>query len=95
MKVGPFELEYRAFIAFSQLSDAEQAALKERLESLANLPPSEWPARVVRRPGMLEPFYVLPVEPSLRVVFSARAGHVPVVEDIYRHDPSLQYANSL
>ncbi len=88
-------LEYRAFVALTQLSDAEQAAIKERVAALAELPPSEWSARVVRRPNVLAPYYVLPVEPSLRVVFSARAGHVPVVEEILRHDPSVQYANFL
>jgi hypothetical protein len=69
--------------------------VKERVEALADLLPSEWPARVIRRPSMLEPYYVLPVDPNLRIVFSARAGHVPEVEDLLRHDPSVQYANFL
>jgi hypothetical protein len=94
MKIGPFELEYLAFIAFHQLSEAEQAAVKERLEALANLPPSEWPGRVIRRPNVLDPYYEVPIDASLRALFSARAGHKPVVEAIDYVDRLLQYANT-
>ena len=94
MKIGPFELEYRAFVAFSQLSAAEQAAVKERLEALASLPPSEWPARIIRRPHVLYPFYEIPIDADLRVLISARAGHHPVVEDIAYLEALLQYANA-
>ncbi len=45
MEASGFRLHYRAFVVLSQLPEADQAAIRERLASIANLPPSEWPAR--------------------------------------------------
>ncbi len=45
MDIAGFGLHYRAFNALSQLPEADQAAIRARLETLADLPPSEWPAR--------------------------------------------------
>ena len=51
MENSGFGFHRRAFIALGQFPDAEQAAVLARLEALSDLPPSDWPARVVRRPG--------------------------------------------
>src|SRR5437588_9982286 len=82
MEVGGFRLHYRAFIALSQLSEADQAAVRARLATLAKLPPSEWPARVVRRPDVAEPLYLVSVDGGWRILIFAPAGQDPEAVDI-------------
>ena len=42
MEVSGFKMNYRSSIALSQLSEADQAAIRAAAP-LADLPPSEWP----------------------------------------------------
>jgi hypothetical protein len=86
MEVSGFTLNYRSFIALSQLSEADQAAIREKLATLANLTPSEWPARVVRRPDVIEPLYMILVDGGWRILIFARAGQAPEVFDIVHHE---------
>ena len=86
MEIAGFGLHYRAFNALSQLPEADQAGIRARLETLANLPPSEWPARVVRRPGVSETLYVISVDGGWRILISARPGQTPEVADIVHHE---------
>ena len=65
-----------------------------RLASLAHLPPSEWPARVVRRPDVAEPLYMIPVDGGWRVLISAPAGQDPEVVDIVHHETLCQFAGA-
>jgi hypothetical protein len=90
MEIAGFGLHYRAFNALSQLPEADQAAIRVRLETLAKLPPSEWPARVVRRPGVTETLYVIPIDGGWRILISARPGRTPEVADIVHHE-TLQW----
>lgn len=94
MEAGGFRLHYRAFVALSQLPDGDQAAIRARLASLAGLPPSEWPARVIRRPDVAEPLYLIPVEGGWRVLISAPAGQDPEVVDIVHHETLRQFAGA-
>jgi hypothetical protein len=94
MEAGGFRLHYRAFVALSQLSEADQVAIRARLASLANLPPSEWPARVIRRPDVAEPLYMIPVDGGWRVLISAPAGEDPEVVDIVHHETLRQFAGA-
>ena len=90
MDIAGFGLHYRAFNALSQLPEADQAAIRARLETLADLPPSEWPAREVRRPGVSETLYVIPVDDGWRILISSRPGRTPEVADIVHHE-TLQW----
>lgn len=92
MKVGRFELHRRAVMALGQLSAVDQSAIVETLESLSDVPPRDWPARIARRPDVAEPLYVVPVDDSLRVLIFAREGHEPEVADIVRHETLERYA---
>jgi hypothetical protein len=92
MRVGRFGLHRRAFMALGQLSAVDQSAIVERLESLSDLPPQDWPARVARRPDVAEPLYVIPVDDSLRVLIFAPEDHDPEVADIVRHETLERYA---
>ena len=86
MEVAGFKLHYRAFVAFHQLPEADQAAIRERLAPLANLPPSEWPTRVVRRPDVAEPLYMILLDNGWRILIAAPAGEDPEVVDIVHHE---------
>jgi hypothetical protein len=90
LEIAGFGLHYRAFNALYQLPEADQAAIRARLETLANLPPSEWPARVVRRPEVTDTLYVIPVDGGWRIMILARAGQTPEVADIVHHE-TLQW----
>jgi hypothetical protein len=92
MEVSGFRMNYRSFIALSQLSEADQAAIRAKLTTLADLPPSEWPARVVRRPDVIEPLYVISVDGGWRILMFARAGQAPEVFDIVHHETLQQFA---
>jgi hypothetical protein len=94
MEIAGFRLHYRAFIALSQLPEADQAAIRARLETLAKLPPSEWPARVVRRPEVTDTLYVIPVDGGWRIMIRARAGDTPEVADIVHHEALQQFAGA-
>jgi len=84
----------RASMALSQLTDAEQARVLERLKAIADIPPTEWPARVVRRVDVSTPLFLVRVDHSLRVLISAPDGHVPEVLDIVRHETLEQFAKA-
>ncbi len=86
MEIAGFGLHYRAFNAFYQLPEADQAAIRAKLETLAKLPPSEWPARVARRPGVSETFYVIPIDGGWRILISLRPGRPLEVADIVHHE---------
>jgi hypothetical protein len=86
MEIAGFGLHYRAFFALTQLSEADQAAIRAQLENLAKLPPSEWPARVVRRPEVTDTLYVIPVDGGWRIMILARPGQTPEVADIVHHE---------
>ena len=77
-----------------QLPDIEQARVMQRLEALADLPPSEWPARIVKRADVATTLYLISVDESLRLLIAAPAGHVPVVVDIVRHEMLEQFAGA-
>ncbi len=94
MKVGRFELHRRAVMTLGQLSALEQSAIVERLESLADVPPQDWPARIARRPDVAEPLYVVPVDDSLRVLIFAPEGRDPEVADIVRHETLERFATA-
>jgi hypothetical protein len=94
MEAGGFRLHYRAFVALSQLPEVDQAAIRARLASLADLPPSEWPARVIRRQDVAEPLYMIPVDGGWRVLISAPAGQDPEVVDIVHHETLRQFAGA-
>ena len=94
MEIAGFGLHYRAFNALYQLPEADQAAIRARLESLATLPPSEWPARVVRRSRVPDPIYVVSVDGGWRILLSARAGQAPEVADIVHQETLKQFAGA-
>jgi hypothetical protein len=94
MEAGGFRLHYRAFVVLSQLPEADQAAIRERLASLANLPPSEWPARVVRRPDVAEPLYMILLDNGWRILIAAPAGEDPEVVDIVHHEVMRHFAGA-
>ena len=92
MEVAGFKLHYRAFIALTQLPEADQAAIRSQLATLADLTPSEWPARVVRRPDVAEPLYMILVNGGWRVLISAPAGQDPQVVNIVHHETLQKFA---
>ena len=94
MEAGGFRLHYRAFVILSQLPEADQAAIRERLASLANRPPSEWPARAVRRPDVAEPLYMILLDNGWRILIAAPAGEDPEVVDIVHHETLRQFAGA-
>jgi hypothetical protein len=91
---GRFGFHRRASIALGQLSDAEQAKILEQLDTIAHTPPSEWPARIVKRKDVATPLYLIRVDNSLRALISAPKGHVPEVVDIVRHETLQQFAKT-
>jgi hypothetical protein len=94
MEIAGFGLHYRAFMALSQLPQADQAAIRARLETLANFPPSEWPARVERRPDVAEPLYVVPVDGGWRILILGHARETPEVVDIVHYETLQQFAGA-
>jgi hypothetical protein len=94
MENSGFGYHRRAFMALGELSDAERAAVLERLEALSELPPRDWQARVVRRPGIATPLYLIRIDNSLRVLIAAPEGRAPEVVDIVRHETLQQFATA-
>ena len=81
-------------MALVQLPDIEQARIMERLESLAHLPPSQWPARIVNRADVATTLYLISVDESLRLLIAAPEGQAPEVVDIVRHETLEQFATA-
>jgi hypothetical protein len=94
MENGHFALHRRASMTLGQLPDIEQARVMERLETLADIPPSRWPARIVKRAGVAATLYLVSVDDSLRLLISAPEGQAPEVMDIVRHETLEQFANA-
>jgi len=94
MEIGRLEFHRRASMALGQLSDAEQARVLERLGALAEISPSDWPARVVKRVDVATPLYLIRVDNSLRVLIAAPEGRAPEVVDIVRHETLQQFAKA-
>jgi hypothetical protein len=93
MENGHLGLHRRASMALGQLPDIEQARVIERLEALNDLPPSEWPARIVKRADVATTLYLISVDDSLRLLIAAPEGQPPEVMDIVRHETLEQFAN--
>ncbi len=94
MRIDHFGFHRRASMALGQLCEAEQARVLEKLKTIADIPPNEWPARLVRRVDVSTPLYLIRVDNSLRVLISAPDGQVPEVLDIVRHETLEQFANA-
>jgi hypothetical protein len=94
MENGHFRIHRRASMALGQLSDVDQARIVERLESLAELPPSKWPAKIVKRADVPTTLYMISVDNSLRLLVSAPEGQAPEVVDIVRHETLEQFAKA-
>jgi hypothetical protein len=92
MEVGRFGFHRRAFMTLGALSDAEQAEIMERLKELGDKPPSDWPARVLKRAGVATPLYLIRVDNSLRLLIAAPEDEAPEVVDIVRHEALQQFA---
>jgi hypothetical protein len=93
MENGHLGLHRRASMALGQLPDIEQARVIERLEALNDLPPNEWPARIVKRADVATILYLISVDDSLRLLIAAPEGQPPEVMDIVRHETLQQFAN--
>jgi mRNA-degrading endonuclease RelE of RelBE toxin-antitoxin system len=94
METRGFDFHRRAFMALGELSESEQAAIRERLEALSETPPRDWHARVVRRAGVATPLYLIRIDDSLRVLIAAFDGRAPQVVDIVRHETLQHFATS-
>jgi hypothetical protein len=94
MENGHLRLHRRASMALGQLPDIEQVRIRERLEALADLPPSEWPARIVKRTDVATTLYMISVDDSLRLLIAAPEGQDPEVVDIVRHETLEQFATA-
>jgi hypothetical protein len=94
MEIGRFRFHRRASMALGQLSDGDQAKVLEQIETLADSPPSKWPARVVQRVDVAMPLYLIQVDNSLRVLIAASEGRAPEVVDIVRHETLQQFAKA-
>jgi hypothetical protein len=94
MENGHFGLHRRASMALGQLSDVDQARIMEQLEALAELPPSKWPARIVKRADVATTLYLVAVDNSLRLLIAAPEGQAPEVMDIVRHETLEQFAKA-
>jgi len=94
MEIGRFGFHRRAFMALGELTEAEQAAVLGRLAALANIPSHDWHARVVKRPGVATPLYLIRVDESLRALIAAPEGRNPEVVDIVRHETLEQFARA-
>ncbi len=94
MENGHVRLHRRASMALGQLPDIEQARVMERLQSLAELPPSAWPARIVKRADVQTTLYLISVDDSLRLLIAAPEGQAPEVVDIVRHETLEQFATA-
>jgi hypothetical protein len=94
MESNGFGFHRRAFMALGELSDAERAAVLERLEALSRIPPRDWHARVVRRAGSATPLYLIRIDDSLRVLIAAPEGRAPEVVDVVRHETLQQFATA-
>jgi hypothetical protein len=94
MENGHFGLHRRASMALGQLSDTERARIAEQLDALADLPPSEWPARIVKRADVATTLYLISVDNSLRLLIAAPDGQAPEVVDIVRHEMLEQFAKA-
>ncbi len=87
-----FGFHRRAFMALGGLSEAEPAAVLERLEALSERNPRDWQARVVRRAGIAAPLYMIRIDDSLRVLIAAPEGQAPEVVHIVRYETLQQFA---
>jgi len=94
MEIGRFGFHRRAFMTLGGLSDAEQAKVLDRLKELADIPPSDWPARVLKRVDVATPLYLIQVDNSLRVLIAAPEDRAPEVVDIVRHETLQQFAKA-
>ena len=94
MENGHFGMHRRASMALGQLSDVDQARVMERLESLAKLPRSKWPAKIVKRADVPTTLYMISVDNSLRLLVTAPEGQGPEVVDIVRHETLEQFAKA-
>jgi mRNA-degrading endonuclease RelE of RelBE toxin-antitoxin system len=94
MEIGRFGFHRRASMTLAALSDAEQAKVLDRLKELADKPPSDWPARVVKRADVGTQLYLIRVDNSLRVLIDAPEDGAPEVVDIVRHEALQQFAKA-
>ena len=94
MEAGGFRLHYRAFVVLSQLPEADQAAIRERLASIANLPPSEWPVRGQATGRGRATLYDPPRQWVEGLLIAVPAGEDPEVVDIVHHETLRQFAGA-
>src|SRR5436309_2550664 len=86
MEVTNYKFHRRALAALNQLPADEQAQVLERLASLVDTLPAQWPAAQAKRlPG--DPLlYLVRVNDSLRIIVRATEGQEPEVMDLVRHE---------
>ena len=94
MEAARYTLHRRALMALQQLPDDEQAAVRERLVSLGDLPPAYWPGVGIKTIGADEPIYLLRVNDSLRVFIRALPGQRLEVLDVVRQETLESFAGT-
>ena len=94
MEVERFRFHRRADMALNELSPADQAAVRERLAALADVPPRQWDAREVTRQGATTPLYLVRVDDSLRALIDLHADRAPEVLDIVRQETLESFARA-
>jgi hypothetical protein len=94
MKIGRFNLHRRAFFTLSELSPADQAAVRDRLDELAGLPPREWAASELKLPHEDRPIYLVRIDDSLRAFIAVSANGEPEILDIVRRETLETFAKA-
>jgi hypothetical protein len=95
MRFERFKFHRRAEAALHELPPADQAAIRERLAALAQVPTREWDAREVKKPGTDGPLYLVRLNDSLRAFIDLHANGSPEVLDIVRQETLESFAKAM
>jgi hypothetical protein len=91
--VSNYRFHRRASAAFNELTNDEQAEVRQVLTDLPRGPSGPWPGDTKRLPGDL-PLFMLRANDSLRVIVLAVDGQPPQVMDIVRRETIESFAKA-
>lgn len=86
MEIGNFKFHRRALFVFWQFDVDEQARIREKLVSLADVPPAEWVPEHASKMRGSGSFYLLPVDDDWRLVVEAVEGGPLEIDDIVHRE---------
>ncbi len=89
MESGKYTLHRRAMMTLQQLPEDEQAAVRERLATLGDVPSAG-----IKKIAADQPLYLLRINDNLRVILRAVAGQPPEILEVVRQETLESFAGT-